>query len=411
MNRKRSAFTLIELLVVIAIIAVLIGLLLPAIQKVREAANRMACTNNLKQLGLAAHNYQSTFSKLPPGYLGPLNDQMAMKTTLADPTIQWVGVLVFLLPYMEQRQVYNQINQTWTPLDIKVQGDTKAKNGNWWTDPTKVNVNTNTYNNITIAHTKIKDFVCPSHDPYSSTPDIAFGSHYFCLGPPSLTTNGVFVTIDTSKSDPMDAQDIGRTTYVGVAGAWGKGTYTYPTSNPPVGDIGRYEGIFTNRSTNSVGAILDGTSNTLMMGEHTRFIENSTDQVCWHWWCSGNYGDTIFTSFWPINPQKKLSYSCQGVNAHPPVEAASSMHPGGANFAMMDGSVRFIKETISCWQNNPTNTALGYSCIPNGLTATTSSAGDSPIWTITATTGSQLFGVYQQISTRNGGETISSDQY
>jgi len=335
MNRKRSAFTLIELLVVIAIIAVLIGLLLPAIQKVREAANRMSCTNNLKQLGLAAHNYQSTFSKLPPGYLGPLNDQMAMKTTLADPTIQWVGVLVFLLPYMEQSQVYNQINQTWTPLDIKVQGDTKAKNGNWWTDPTKVNVNTNTYNNITIAHTKIKDFVCPSHDPYSSTPDIAFGSHYFCLGPPSLTTNGVFVTIDTSKSDPMDAQDIGRTTYVGVAGAWGKGTYTYPTSNPPVGDIGRYEGIFTNRSTNSVGAILDGTSNTLMFGE-----------------CLGGPNP-------PPSGSPQYGFSWFGMGSLPtlaglPVQYPyyyqfSSKHTGVVNFCYADGSVRGIKVGSSKW--------------------------------------------------------------
>src|SRR5438093_5944051 len=118
--RRRSAFTLIELLVVIAIIAVLIGLLLPAIQKVREAANRMSCTNNLKQLGLAAHNYQSTFNRLPPGYLGPLNETTAQATLLKDVTVQWVGVLTYLLPYMELNSIYNQINQTNTPLDIKV---------------------------------------------------------------------------------------------------------------------------------------------------------------------------------------------------------------------------------------------------------------------------------------------------
>src|SRR5437867_9148806 len=107
MQRRRTGFTLIELLVVIAIIAVLIGLLLPAIQKVREASYRMSCGNNLKQIALAAHNYDSTFGSLPPGYLGTkpivgLNDETAFY-------FQHVGVLTYLLPYLEVSTIYSQL--------------------------------------------------------------------------------------------------------------------------------------------------------------------------------------------------------------------------------------------------------------------------------------------------------------
>src|SRR5438552_6771959 len=338
MKRKRSAFTLIELLVVIAIIAVLIGLLLPAIQKVREAANRMACTNNLKQLGLAAHNYQSTFQKLPPGYLGPLNDQQAQEAELSDVTIQWVGVLVYLLPYMELNAIYNQIAQDWTPLDVKVQGDPKLKNGEWWTDPRTVAKNGT--NNLTLAHTKIKEFVCPSHDPYSSTPSILFGSHFFILGAPKIDPsagNGVFWTVDTSSKDPMNAQDIGRTTYVGVAGTWGKGMYTGYGKNDKgqVFDIGQYEGIFTNRSTNSIGAIQDGTSNTLMFGEclgGPNPPPSGSPQFGFSW-----FGTGVLPTLAGLPVQYPYYYQF------------SSKHTGVVNFCYADGSVRGIKVGSSKW--------------------------------------------------------------
>src|SRR5437867_4613006 len=105
-NRSRG-FTLIELLVVIAIIAILIGLLVPAVQKVREAAARMQCANNLKQLGLACHNYQSSNNHLPPGLNGPYPPNSGF--TFSAPNI---GVLVYLLPYIEQENLYRQIPST-----------------------------------------------------------------------------------------------------------------------------------------------------------------------------------------------------------------------------------------------------------------------------------------------------------
>src|SRR5260221_10479432 len=115
---RKKGFTLIELLVVIAIIAILIGLLVPAVQKVREAANRMSCTNNLHQIALAAHNYHSTLGHLPPGVCISPNSN----TVATNPGASWfappysgpfTGCLVFLLPYMEQDNLYKQIDPSY----------------------------------------------------------------------------------------------------------------------------------------------------------------------------------------------------------------------------------------------------------------------------------------------------------
>src|SRR5205807_159583 len=118
-HRRRTArgFTLIELLVVIAIIAVLVGLLLPAVQKVREAANRMSCQNNLHQIAIAAANYDSAFNSFPPGLNVSPNSVNANPGWEIPPPLggPYTGVLAYLLPFMEQDNVYNQIPRGTNP--------------------------------------------------------------------------------------------------------------------------------------------------------------------------------------------------------------------------------------------------------------------------------------------------------
>src|SRR5438874_839545 len=141
-------FTLIELLVVIAIIAILIALLVPAVQKVREAASRTQCANNLHQIGVAAHNYHSNSKRLPVGEYGA-----PPGTQPTDPTLfnyAHVGVLAQLLPYVEQDPVYKMIQGVnW--------GNPTAPGTNWWADPSS----------WAAAQVRIPTFQCPADEPYS----------------------------------------------------------------------------------------------------------------------------------------------------------------------------------------------------------------------------------------------------
>jgi len=217
-THRRWAFTLIELLVVIAIIAILIGMLLPAVQKVREAANRSTCQNNLKQICIAAHNYDSAHGFLPPGMCG----------LPADTGFAWgwphVGVLTYILPHIEQDSIYRQINIAM--LNIDNVGWTTP----WWSA-----------GYYTLAGARIRSYVCPSDVPYASSIGVFIT---FCTYPYSMT-GGYY-----------PGADFGRTNYVGVSGYLGN-----------VAGYSAYVGPLHNRSKVPVGRIPDGTANTFLFGE------------------------------------------------------------------------------------------------------------------------------------------------
>jgi prepilin-type N-terminal cleavage/methylation domain-containing protein/prepilin-type processing-associated H-X9-DG protein len=328
-RRQRTGFTLIELLVVIAIIAVLIALLLPAVQSARAAARRAQCVNNLKQIGLAMHNYHDSLGCFPMS--------MGMDSPgFGYPEPASYSGLSMLLPYMEQTVVFNTLNYSIIRLDP---------------------------GNNTAMATAVSTFVCPSDPQNGNLPPGQAGETYH-------PNSGNYIQYVSGASDPTG----------------------FNTSLPP------FNGVFYPLSNTRIADIIDGTSNTagwseMGLGDMSNAI--ATEKT-----------DQFWTQTWPTTPDLAISQcqsfpasnlSYQGLSTDgvpwiegstsamynhvnvpnkrscifPPgriMNTANSYHPGGVNVVLCDGSVRFVKETISL----PTWRALG---------------------------------------SRNGGEVISSDSY
>jgi prepilin-type N-terminal cleavage/methylation domain-containing protein/prepilin-type processing-associated H-X9-DG protein len=364
--KRRSAFTLIELLVVIAIIAVLIALLLPAVQAAREAARRAQCTNNLKQIALAANNYESSNQCFPGGSYssgngGPVASRCKYGVVPCDFPENF-SVFVRMLPFTEQAPMYNSVNFGLT-------------SGN--------------FENITIAGVRMNILTCPSDSQNDPVPLI------------KTTPNSSFNLLSTPPPPGNWIQCY--SSYAGNAGTWDFG---YITSYGAA-EFAEYNGTIYNDSTVRIAMVTDGTSNTFLFGEHSHAYAAINDPgyyISDNSWNSGRWYDTLFaTLYWidiNLGTPAQANSSPFGYYA---ITAASSKHPGGCNFAFCDGSVRFIKSTISSWTFNTNNQDNSGNAIPDGATFTPS--------TYVYSSGSAQLGVYQQLSTRAGGEVVSSDSY
>ncbi len=323
-NRSRG-FTLIELLVVIAIIAVLIGLLLPAVQKVREAAARMSCQNNMKQIALSAHNYESTNSYLPPGQLGA---DISVGSTGGVFDASCFSSLTLLLPYMEQDNIYRQLV---TSKSLTVKGTP------WWT------VNPD----WSLAFTKIKTFRCPSDNIDSATATL--NGPCILLQPDTSTaygTNAITIGYFTGGN----AYDLGVTNYTGVAGALGNNVTTSDAASGPGANLQQYVGYFTNRSKNKVNCA-DGSSNTLFFGEMLgQEVAGSTFTYKASWMGVGSLGTKFGLAFGGQNPGQTgpQNANLAGINYF------GSRHTGVVNFSFGDGSVRPVRPS-STGVRNPTS--------------------------------------------------------
>jgi len=286
---SRRAFTLVELLVVIAIIGVLVALLLPAVQAAREAARRMECASNLKQIALAVNGYEGAYKVFPPGRVGYDGS--------ASPGVHKVGTsgLVMILPYLEQQAVYDRFDFTDGPWSYSDD----------WYEGT---------NGDAIAQ-RPKVYVCPSDDSEPFSLDTVVGGTYEIDG---KAATGSYALVE------------------GTHGAGVKGTLY---------DAIKYDntGVFYYIETMKVSDVTDGLNHTMLVGEVVEAHTLNSSNI----WSRGlREMDTLRSTSNPLNtwPGEGVVITRYGLRVN---GAFASRHPGGANFAFGDGHVEFLEENIA----------------------------------------------------------------
>jgi prepilin-type N-terminal cleavage/methylation domain-containing protein/prepilin-type processing-associated H-X9-DG protein len=367
--RPVRGFTLIELLVVIAIIAILIGLLLPAVQKVREAAARMTCQNNLKQLALACHTYHEANNAFPRG--GNYNPEDALTNPRYSGTDPATGLswgsqhyrgsrgswLFLILPYIEQNNLYNYSNGGSSPLSaILAIPEEPSYGGNWFGQPEPLRW---------------------ARRSGASLHDIA-GGMAALTGQPNPFRVSPISTLRCPSDEytpPAGLQGL-ACNYVGVYGpscpfencsaaatfrgncmmtAWGlRGQGNERTTNPSL-----FLGMFNwGGAVIRIGDVTDGTSNTLLIGEilmgQNARVNEMLDQQGWvdaKTWVNLGYTNIPINHFTPEDPGQTICSSTSNQFRSSANYAVSlgykSRHTGGVNFAFADGSVRFVSQFIN----------------------------------------------------------------
>jgi prepilin-type N-terminal cleavage/methylation domain-containing protein/prepilin-type processing-associated H-X9-DG protein len=338
MRRKRQhGFTLIELLVVIAIIAVLIGLLLPAVQKVREAAARIKCQNHLKQIALANMNYESSYGLFLPG--------------VGKNGCCWGTWMIPVLPYMEQDALFRRY-VNFGGLDSVPINSAGPPGGPRYSGGSNVNV----------ARTRLDVFTCPSDEPqvYSANNTT---KHNYVLNAGNTTFFQVALPLGCTPGTA------GCTPFLGAPFGW------YNDSNLVNDSPFPYEATVTDPSKGQMGkqvrieSIADGTSNTLMGSEA---IQGRGNDLRGYTWWGGAAGFTAYLA--PNSNQQDVQTGgiCAQVgNPNPPctttstataarLMAARSWHAGGGvNVSMCDGSVHFVRNSIDIQIWRAMSTTLG----------------------------------------------------
>ncbi|MDB2685797.1 DUF1559 domain-containing protein [Mariniblastus sp.] len=312
MRNCRRAFTLVELLVVIAIIGILIAMLLPAVQAVREAARRTQCLNNLKQIGLACLNYESAHSHFPPGSINrqvnsPFDFNLNGPTPSSEVKGSSLAGLTFVLPFMEQLS-----------LDQLVDADrslTQLDNVPKWWELTGGAANPQSWE---ASQFDVSTFHCPSTGEHDVSLVTKVGFSAFALPDPATKTPAV-------------------TNYAANAGLVGGRSNQDPgmfklTGSSVIGTIKSLRGPMSDRSRETFGSLSDGSSNIVLYAEVREYQGSADGQKFLPSWMGASF-------FFAIQGFNEVTKEESGASF--PRESVSSNHTGGANFVLSDGSTHF----------------------------------------------------------------------